>query len=561
MKNALKRAICLVLVLIVVFSFAGCRTSPVLEQKVYTSDGEVDSDNRQTDNKEDHTQQDTTLPPKVTTQNVSRQASQRHTSARPRSQNPHPNPQERPYNGSNLRSPKPAEPRSGNNPRRAPNNAPGVSKTPNAPNHVVDNRTPVKPDDLPENVVTVAAPGQASLYVEMLGGANRLLATSAHTKNGLAGTVFPDFTKVQGLWEQDGEAPMTDAQFQQLLAANPEAVFYIADAEYDVVQSFSQAQLNQLNQKGIYTVPLHPFNTSSNIRENVQIMAKVLGKPKGLPNVKNANEVAKDYIRWMEDISKGFGNTFSGPDKWNLDQAGPFGNGAEKVNSYSDEGQYTILINGFDDTVQTSRDQGVAYAETGYTHRNSPASFFLSLGGAANTATLVPDDGGIPYFPVVPTFMDLYGGSLNGTESLKTAKSRDKSNLVTGYQGNYIGESIKTILVDSADTYNKVQNTRAFQPTQYISGGYGYLSETGALVPSNIHGSDFRFVINPCGAGSWIEGSPEAPLEALWANELFHNGKSPDDAFQAVTEAIQQFYRDFYGVELTAEELNYIKSR
>lgn len=565
MSDVLKRLLCLALALVVVFSFSACRHSPVLEQTVYTSDGEVDPNNQQTDNDEEHTEEDTTLPPKTTTQQASRQASQSRTSAKPKPTSQ--KPQTQTNTGSQTQATTNAKPQSASNTNKAQANTPGVNDNTNSPNKAVDNRSPVNPDAIPENVATVAAVGEAALFVEMLGGTNRLLAASSNfVANGLANAVFSDMANIKGLWEKDGETAMTDAQFQQLLTTNPEAVFYIADAEYGTVQSFSEAQLTQLNQKGIYTVPLLMFSTTSNIMNNVRVMGKVLGKRNDINGAKDANDMADKYIRWIEDISKGFGHTFSGPEKWNLDQKEPFNSGSVvRENSYAEDGQYTILISGWDDSVSTSRDQGVAYARTGYTRRNSPASFFLSLGGAANTAALVTDTGGgIPYFPVVPTYMDLNGANVNGKyQSADTWRS--KSNQVTGFAGNFIGDSIKKIVVDSANTYNMIMQSNAWAPTDHVtdnegSGGYGYINGSGRFIASNIHGSDYQVIINPCGIGSWTEGSPEAPLEALWANQIFNNGLSADDAFNAIAADVQQFYQEFYGFSISSTELDYIKA-
>ena len=567
MSDVLKRVLCLVLALVVVFSFSACRHSPVLEQTIYSQDAEVDPENQQTDNDEEHSEEDTTLPPRTQQQSASRQNEQTRVSAKPKPTTGN-NTDNNTQNNSQTPKPSDAKPSNTDNSNKAQGNTPGVSENPDSNIPAIDDRSPVNPDAIPENVKNVAAVGPAALFVEMLGGSNRLLASSANFKaNGLAGSVFGDLGAVMGLWERDGEAPMTDAQFQQLLTANPEAVFYIADANYGTVQSFSESQLSQLNQKGIYTIPLSMFNTTNNIKNNVRVMGKVLGKRPDIQGSKDANDIAEKYIRWIDDISKGFDHTFSGPEKWNLDQADSFSSaGVEKVGSYADEGQYTILIDGWDDTVATARDNGVAYARTGYSKRNSPASFFLSLGGAANTAALITDTGGgIPYFPVVPTYMDLMGSSVNG--KYQNADTwRTKSNQLTGYLGNYIGTgNLKKIIVDSANTYNAIISSNAWAPTDYVmdsegAGGYGYLNANGRFVASNIHGSEFEFVINPYGLGPWTEGTPEAPLEALWANQLFNGGLSADEAFTAITPDIQNFYAEFFGRTLTEQELNYIKA-
>ena len=67
-------------------------------------------------------------------------------------------------------------------------------------------------------------------------------------------------------------------------------------------------------------------------------------------------------------------------------------------------------------------------------------------------------------------------------------------------------------------------------------------------------------MINPYGLGPWTEGTPEAPLEALWANQLFNGGLSSHDAFNAIAPEIQNFYAEFFGHSLTQQELDYIEA-
>lgn len=567
MSKQLQRIFAILLVCAFVFSLTACRHSPVLEQTIYTQDAEPDPNNQQTDNDEEHTEENTTLPPRTTQQTASRQSEQTRVSAKPKPTTANPNNAQSRTGNQTTQKTTGAKPQSQSNTNKGQGQTPGVSENPDANIPAVDNRSPVNPDAIPENVKSVAAVGQAALFVEMLGGANRLLATSANFKNnGFAASIFSDLGNVKGLWERDGESAMSDAQFQQLLTTAPEAVFYIADANYGSVQSFTETQLNTLNQKGIYTVPLAMFNTTTNIKNNVRVMGKVLGKRNDVSGAKDANDMAEKYINWLEDISKGFGHTFSGPNKWNLDQPNSFSrNDVETVGSYADDGQYTILISGWDSSVSTRREDGVAYARTGYSKRHSPASYFLSLGGAANTAILITDTGGtIPAFPIVPTYMDLTGSNVNG--KYQNADTwRSKSRQVTGYNSNYIGnDTLKKVIVDSANTYNAIMSSLAWAPTEWVTdsegySGYGYIGTNGRLADSNIHG-DYELVINPYGIGSWIEGSPEAPLEALWANELFNNGLSESDAFHAIAADIQYFYSEFYGYSLSVSDLEYIKA-
>ena len=563
MSERLKRVLCVLMTLAVVFSFSACRHSPVLEQTIYTADGEVDPNNQQTDNDEEHTEEDTTLPPRTTQQTASRQSEQTKISAKPKPTMVNPNNTQTKSNSQKQQSQTNAKPSNNSNSNKAQGDTPGVTENPDSPNKAVD-RKAVKAEDIPENVKTVAAVGPAALFVEMLGGTNRLLATDSNLlyqiRNGFGASVFGDAGTIQGLWEYDGESEMTDAQFQQLLTTDPEAVFYIADNNYGTFQSFTSEQLNALNQRGIYTIPLSMFNTTTNIKNNVKMMGKVLGKRSDISGAKDANEMANKYIDWIDDISKGFGHTFSGPDKWNMDQDVSFSNSnVESVGSYAEDGQYTILINGWDDSINTANDVGGAYSRTGYSKRHSPANFFLSLGGAANTAALVTDTGGtLPYFPVVPTPWDLRGTDVKGY-SMNADTARTKSNQVTAGWGAIGTANLNKIIIDSANTYKRIITSAAWEIGTYRTVGENSNFYNSLNVATNVHG-EYEILINPYGVGSWMEGTPEAPLEALWANEIFNNGQSADAAFSAISGDIQNFYLEFFGYSLSAADLDYIKA-
>ncbi|MBQ8469437.1 MAG: hypothetical protein IJ547_02460, partial [Clostridia bacterium] len=301
MSKQLKRILCVLLALTMLLSLSACRHSPVLEQTVYTADGEVDPNNQQTDNDEEHTEEDTTLPPRTTKPNVSQQSDQTRVSAT----KPQTNTRRQTSTSRGNSNPRQASAapfsQSRSNTNKGTGEVPGVKEDPNSPVQAVE-RKAVNRADLPEDVATVAAVGDAALYVEMLGGANRLLASSASFTTNYYAQLFPDFAKVKGLWEKNGETAMSESQFQQLLSTDPEAVFYIADADSNRFQSFTEAQLAVLNQKGIYTVPLSLFNTTNNIKNNVRTIGKVLGRGSKVPGAKNANDMASEYIQWMDDI-------------------------------------------------------------------------------------------------------------------------------------------------------------------------------------------------------------------------------------------------------------------
>ena len=563
MSDVLKRLLCLALALVVMFSFSACRHSPVLEQTVYTADGEVDPNNQQTDNDEEHSEEDTTLPPRTTKPSQKQQADQTKVSAT----KPNTDPQTRPNtNTSGQTSQKSTQAPSNNqsNSNKGSGEVPGVSEDPNSPAKAVDRKS-VNREEVPEDVATVVAAGDAALYVEMLGGANRLLGTSNSFRESYYAQLFPDYQNVTKniFWEKKGDGLMGEAQFRNLLAAEPEAVFYISYIDED---GYSQAnmtedQVSRLNQNGIYTIPLALFNTTTNIKNNVRVIGKVLGKGSKVPGSKNANNMASDYIRWMDSVISGReSQTYSGSEKYNLDQDGVL---SERNNRYSDVGQHTVLINGWDDNASTElAGQGVAYARTGYSWRTSPVSYYLSLAGAANNAVTVTDGGIVRDLPVVPFLNPTVYGNVNGGSIGNDY--RGKSDYMTSH-GGYIGtDSFKTVLVDSNETKQKMLNNDAWKywginttPDGQTS-GYG-MPYGDSIAMSNIHG-DYDIIVNPCGIGSWTEGSPESPLEVLWAEQIFLDGQNSDVAFSNIAHEVSDFYQTFYDISLSLQDLESIRN-
>ncbi len=560
MSDILKRVLCLVLALVVVFSFAGCRKSPVLEQTIYSQDAEVDPENQQTDNDEEHTEEDTTLPPRTTQQTASRQSEQTRVSAKPKSNPNNNNNRTNTTQGNQTQADSNQHNKGQNNPNpnngnnngsEGQGNTPGVNPDPNSGAINIDDKAPYDPSKIPENLEKVAAVGNIALYVEMLGGTGRLVATSENFKNNsFANRAFSDLGSVPQVWSSDGSGEMSDADFQTLLAQKPEAVLCMPG-------SLSQQQMATLDSQEIYVLMLSSFNTTSNIKANVQMLGTILGKPKNLPTAPDANKRAENYIKWMEDIIDRFPHPFSGSEKWNLDQEGSFGEGAEKNNASSDSGQYTLLIDGWDDSMNVVNDNGGAYIRTGYSRRNSPASYYLSLGGAANKAVInAPDLANLyPYYPAVPTFNEFNNSNVNNSW-VRTTQGRTISQAITANLGS---SNFNKVIVDSENTRISMANSYAWEVgiPQEDGTGHAYLNSIGA--DTQIVGP-YEVLVNPSGIGSWTTGSPESPLEALWANEIFNNNQSEDGAFSAIRAEIEYFYSEFYGYNLQPSDMDWIKT-
>lgn len=557
MSDVLKRILCLALALFVVFSFSACRKSPVLQQTIYTQDAEVDPENQQTDNDEEHTEEDTTLPPRTTQQTASRQSEQTKVSAKPKEQNSNNRNRTNTTEGNQTQADSNQQNKGQNNPNpnngnnngsEGQGNTPNVTPDPNSGAINVDDKAPYDPEQIPKDLAKVAAVGNYALCVEMLGGGNRLVATSESFKNNsLANQAFSDLATVPQLWGSNGSSVVSD--FNALLATKPEAVICLPG-------SLEGNQVDQLKALEIYVLYPPGFNTTANIKATMRMLGQVLGQPKSLPSAPDANKRAEDYIKWMDDIIDRFPHPFSGPNKWNLDQDTAFGDGAETSSANSDSGEYTLLIDGWDDAMNVANDNGGAYVKAGYTHRSSPASYFLSLGGAANKAVINgTDTGGLDtYLPAVPTANDFRGPYVNKNWMKTSDGIRMSRNITMGLgSGNF-----NKVIVDSPDTRTKMINSYAWQVGIPPGDGSGHAFVNSLGEETQIEG-EYNIIVNPHGLGSWTEGSPEAPLEALWANALFNEGRSEEDAFNSIIPDIQRFYSEFYwGFDVTAY-LNSIK--
>lgn len=135
--------------------------------------------------------------------------------------------------------------------------------------------------------------------------------------------------------------------------------------------------------------------------------------------------------------------------------------------------------------------------------------------------------------------------------------------------GVYIGtDRFRTIIVDSNNTRDMIYQSESWQPRERVRNPESGIEEYGRLNGdgidySNVHGP-YNVVVNPRGIGSWTTGSPESPLEVLWAEQLVmlsdetNENTLQDLAFQGIQDRILEFYSEFYGID--NPDLNAIKN-
>lgn len=571
----LHRLFCMLLAVALVFSFSACRQSPVLYQIQYTDQAEADPDQQQRNNDVSHTLPDQEIAARTTNTTATRREDQTRANAR-KDDTPNTASQSAPHENYDAH---------GQDRDQA---AEGTQDTPNntaeQPNNGTDNNTQNQgaaevpqnsPDPnagagtageegakykLPENVDKVAAVGDSALYVEMLGGRSRLAASSESLFGStLFNSLISDAGSIRHLWTGEGYDPPADfvAQLEALGVGavfmpgeNNYAMFGGAEIERAVPEGGTEEQIylknSNVNGNKILIIPLLPFNTTANIETNVSVMGRVLGyrlEADGSRNDGGAVSKANDYNNWLDSIVgevSGRGHTFSGSGKLNFNQNALY-NGATD-SSYSDAGQYTLLINDWNTNVSYSvrgmSGVGMATVRSATTRTESPASYFLSLGGGANNASLVADDGKPRTRAVSPYTSDLYISGLSDTDYTAGAIQDKNRSMTWNIGGSIDGNPFNTILASSAAAKNNIENDQLWQR-------YG--------TDSNRVG-DITVVINPYGIGDWKKGSPESPLEAIFASMVFSGDYSPDE----LNQRIMEFYSNYYDITLDGASLSNI---
>lgn len=573
-KRTICRVLCILMCFVLAFSFAGCRRSPALENVVYTDNAEVDPDNQSKDNDENNTDSDDQISAKQKKEN-DRQMDQTENKA-VKDEKEQDNPQDAEdlnYDESGLNDSS-ADASESNQQNDQTEDADSEGETDGSQEQANieagETDTPRQIVDaggitvtLPTNVNKVCAVGDTAVYVKMLGGSNRLCATSASvTTNSLAKLVMgqEEIASTPALWNGTGSAEIGAAEFQQLITIHPEAILVVGADD-----SFSDEQLVTLQSLGIPIVTLAKYNTVQNIQTNINIIAEVLGdRSADGDGKKDAKEVAKQYIDWMNKIIKDTLDKkllYSGTDNRN------FGvDAANETNKDNAEtGIYTLMINGWDANASYqirsgsgsssyASGQGVAFTSTGF--RNTPNAYYLSIAGVAN-ASAVASYAKVPSTNYVSPFVgSTQRAMINGTQTAKWDKDLNDARL-TMSDGRHIGDAdFNIIIANSEMTKNNIENDALWQDFGFTTdangiSGYGFIdSATGSLNPTNVYGP-YTVVVNPCGFGSWVSGSPESPLEAIWALSVFHTelGITAD----TLKQYIREFYQNFYGVTLSEE--------
>lgn len=457
--------------------------------------------------------------------------------------------------------------------------------------------------DLPDDVYTIAAPGEAGLITQMLGGEGVLLASSqSFLDNSVVQFTFADegIGDVASLWENDGSNPMSDDAFAQLLNLAPDCCITI-----DGQTNFSDSQKKQLEDAGIDIMMIPELTSAANIVTAVGSVGQILGDHE-VGNTTSL-QLAQDYVAYeqklVEDIvsRKGF-FAYKNSSKY-------YGNW-----NFISGGDYTLILWDWDDTFSFQYFyDGTAYisqsggAVVEYGIADSPASYYISAAGIMNTGekedpntvyraifwpfytiNISNSIGEIGYTPGKGNVVDstpypsgtynsanygsymLQNGEYNATYDSKymSAGRSSRENNGQGAQNIdvvYIGEdrfpyaiaATQRIKEKVDESKNSSTGLYATRPNG-IDVGVNLWDKINSITAEVINGYttvrlDYEVVVNPSGCGSWLDGSVESVLESVWASNLYWGSQTVSDTLMKTK--IKDFYRDFYRHNLSSSEL------
>ncbi|MCD7981328.1 MAG: hypothetical protein LUF32_03275 [Clostridiales bacterium] len=377
--------------------------------------------------------------------------------------------------------------------------------------------------EIPENVDTVTAVGEAAVIVEMLGGSGRLLGSSgSFTGNSMAAGAFSSqgFSDVQTWWDGDGSSTITSASFNALVAAHPDVCFVISGQD-----TFSDDQAAALAEAGIAYVALYAFTSISNLEKSVSLVGEVLGDRSSNGGT-NAPQIAENYASWADGV-------VSAVD----------GRGSAMTTLYVsawDESALWEMKNSVSGTLRS--DYGVAIAMKA--KNTAPLNDCMGIANLTNRA--------LDNYYIVPLKNNYWLHYVTGgSGKTGTSSGQMQTVLTESTAGVGLGDStFPAIVVADSSIKSKIENDYHWSvygrnTDSAGNSAVGFSDGLGHTVPSSIVG-DYDIYVNPSGGvASWTEGI-EAPLEAAWLSYKFQGGCT----LSQLRSWVSEFYSTFYGISV-----------
>lgn len=576
MNTFIKKSIVWILIVAILFSFSACRKSPVLEQVIYTDNEQVDQNSQKNKNEKDNEEQN---------QDIYSQKEDKSDTKRDYDNL-------KPLKGNQKNNKKAADEVYDSN-SSSQNTATNTEtkNTPSSENGKTNEGTQENPTvkktkdfvykeivgskgeriDVPTDVNTVSAVGDAAVISQMLGGVlnnkSRIVASSeSFSQNEVAHTVFSDeyIAGIETLWEGKGKTPLSSDNFAKLIELFPDVCFVISGD-----MTFTEEQLKTLSEEyKICVVTLPKLNNPDNIKTAIRIVGEVLGD-KTSSGGTNAESIASKYISWYERTissveSKNKRFSFDNVD-YSYDSYENYR--VKKYGNPNQDGFFTLFISDWDTgaTYKISSEHsvavegtGVAVAASGYS--TTPTSYYLSLGGVCNTAAAYSDIYRLKNWYVCPLYSPSKLPNIIGSIGILDrgiSTYLTSANKTSPYLGSekfpaliVADNSIKeNILAQKNMSGNSFWKVYGYASNGQASCSNGFVDASNQLIYSGISG-DYDIFVIPNGVGDWSSGSPESVLLSVWSCQKYYNLFSENE----VKNYIKDFYSEFYRYELSDSE-------
>ena len=247
--------------------------------------------------------------------------------------------------------------------------------------------------DLPEDVETVCAVGNAATITLSIGGEGTLVGTSAEYKSD------PEISKVfsvRGLddaavcWSKDGDSE--DADIKKIIKASPDAVVVTSGED-----SLTVAQERKLGDAGIRVIVLPAPTSDTNIRNAVKAVGQLFSDATDKESVERAKSYTSTVSDALSIAESAHGGGIATYQRRNYNDAE---NLAKKTSEETmSDPNWSVFVTDWDAkaTVSASFDgvtlfknvKGVASTWTGWSW--SPVSYYMSCGGTINNAAAYGD--------------------------------------------------------------------------------------------------------------------------------------------------------------------------
>lgn len=422
--------------------------------------------------------------------------------------------------------------------------------------------------ETPEYSGHLVAVGEVAAIVCMLGAADDLVATSANIV--AASSLYGTGVKTANpLWGGEGEQALKS--LDELLALKPRTVLRESQSAM-----LTDEQVSTLEDAGVTVVTVRRLSSAANIKDAVTEVAQVLGTAQAQSKARSYAALHDEVVQRALAANGGKYTTYANQDY--------SGEQASLPDSQCKSDKWTLYVGGWDTASYrgtwqgssvVSANHGVGVARLGYT--TQPVSYYLSAGGVVNTAATfngIHYEGvnmyvwqfNANYLSAAKSYWSGSGATVKNmtgsgvTESLLCTKGAEWQGLGSPCYPAVVvaSKAMKTQMEQDRDSGRGIYTVYPFHTKDHDTSGVGIKVGTTILASvigaeataSRQTGTGYEVYVNPHGiVSSWTDGSVESPLESLWAAVVF---QGLDEG--VLEEYVQRFYREMYGVELSASQ-------